>query len=42
MGLVGNFGSSIVFETSDRRILTFSGMSQKISGKCAKHGVIED
>ena len=40
MGLVGNFGSSIVFETSDRRILTFSGMSQKISGKYAKHGVI--
>lgn len=40
MGLVGNFGSSIVFETSDRRILTFSGMSQKISGKYVKHGVI--
>lgn len=40
MGLVGNFGSDIVFETSDRRILTFSGMSRKISGKYAKHSVI--
>lgn len=40
MGLVGNFGSSIVFETSDQRILTFSDMSRKISGKYAKHSVI--
>ena len=37
MGLIGNFGSRIVFETSDRRILTFSGMSKKVSGK---HSVI--
>lgn len=40
MGVVGNFGSRIVFETSDRRILTFSGMTQKVSGKYAKHTVI--
>ena len=33
MGLIGNFGSRIVFETSDRRILTFSGMTRKVSGK---------
>ncbi len=39
MGVVGNFGSRIVFETSDRKILTFSGMTQKISGKYAKHSV---
>lgn len=39
MGMVGNFGSSIVFETSDKKILTFSGMSQKVSGKYAKHSV---
>ena len=40
MGMVGNFGSRIVFETSDRRILAFSGMTQKISGKYSKHSVI--
>lgn len=39
MGVVGNFGSRITFETSDRKILTFSGMSQKVSGKYAKHNV---
>lgn len=39
MGMVGNFGSRIVFETSERKILTFSGMTQKISGKYAKHSV---
>lgn len=40
MGMVGSFGSRIVFETSDRRILTFSGMTKKVSGKYAKHSVI--
>lgn len=40
MGVVGNFGSKITFETSDRKILTFSGLTQKISGKYAKHTVI--
>ena len=40
MGVVGNFGSRIIFETSDRKILTFSGLTQKISGKYAKHSVI--
>ncbi len=40
MGVVGNFGSSIIFETSDRKILTFSGMTQKISGEYAKHSVV--
>lgn len=40
MGMVGNFGSKIIFATSDRKILTFSGMTQKISGKYAKHSVI--
>lgn len=39
MGVVGNFGNSIIFETSDRKILTFSGMTQKVSGKYAKHSV---
>mgnify|MGYP000343398336 FL=1 len=36
----GNFGSRIVFETSDRKILTFSGLSQKVSGKYSKHSII--
>lgn len=40
MGVIGNFGSRIIFETSDRRILTFSGMTQKISGKYANHNVV--
>ncbi len=39
MGMVGNFGNRIVFETSDRKILTFSGLTQKVSGKYAKHSV---
>lgn len=40
MAVVGNFGSKITFETSDRKILTFSGLTQKVSGKYAKHSVI--
>ncbi|MCM1124279.1 MAG: phage tail protein [Eubacterium sp.] len=39
MSVIGNFGSRITFETSDRKILTFSGMTQKVSGKYAKHTV---
>lgn len=39
MAVIGNFGSRIIFETSDKKILTFSGMSQKVSGKYAKHSV---
>lgn len=40
MGAIGNFGSRIVFETSDQRILTFIGMTQKISGRYSAHTVI--
>lgn len=40
MSIIGNFGTRIIFETSDRRILTFSGMTQKISGQYAKHSII--
>lgn len=40
MGMVGNFGSKIVFETSDRKILTFSGLTKKVSGEYAKHSVV--
>lgn len=40
MGMIGHFGNSIVFETSENHILTFSGMTQKISGKYSKHSTI--
>lgn len=40
MGVIGNFGSRITFETSDSRILTFSSMTKKMSGKYAKHSVV--
>lgn len=40
MGTIGHFGSHIVFETSDRRVLTFSRMTQKVAGKYSKHSVI--
>lgn len=40
MGAIGIFGNRIVFETSDRRILTFSGMTRKITGKYSKHNII--
>ncbi len=40
MGVIGNFGSTITFKTSDRKILTFHNMTQKVYGKYAKHSVI--
>lgn len=40
MGAIGIFGNRIVFETSDRRILTFSNMTRKITGKYTKHNII--
>ena len=39
MGVIGNFGSRIIFETSDRKVLSFTNMSQKITGKYAKHNM---
>lgn len=40
MGMVGNFGSRIIFEVSENKVLTFSGLTQKVSGNYAKHSVI--
>ena len=37
MGQIGNFGSLIVFETSDRRILTFSGFNKQVGANYAEH-----
>ena len=39
MGVIGNLGSRIVFETSGQKALTFSSMTQKVSGKYARHSV---
>lgn len=41
MGKVGNLGKQIVFETSDARILTFHGMSQKVSGRWSNHDIMK-
>lgn len=40
MGMIGNFGSRIVFEVTDKRVLTYNGMTRKVSGKYAKHSVV--
>ena len=40
MALVGNLGSLITFEVSSNKVLTFSGMNRKVSGRWAEHQVI--
>lgn len=40
MALVGNLGSFIIFEVSSNKVLTFSGMSRKVTGRWAEHQVI--
>lgn len=40
MGRIGNFGNHIIFETSDRKILTFSGFAQKVSAQWSSHNII--
>lgn len=37
---IGNIGKRIVFETSDSRILTFTGFNKTVKGRWAKHEVI--
>lgn len=37
---IGNIGSSIIFETSDSRILTYSNLTLTAKGRWAKHDVI--
>ena len=37
---IGNLGKGIVFETSDKKILTFNDFNQKVSGRWSKHDVI--
>jgi len=40
MATIGSWGSTLVFSTSDRRILTFSDFTRKTSSEWAKHGRI--
>lgn len=40
MGVIGNFGSWIVFEVSDQSVITFSAMTQKVTGKYSKHSAV--
>lgn len=37
--MVGKFGD-IVFETSDKRILSFKGFKQTVSGRWSRHSII--
>lgn len=37
---IGNLGNLIVFEVSNKKILTFNGMTQTVSGRWATHDVI--
>lgn len=37
---IGNIGTDIIFETSDSRILTYTGFSRTIKGRWAKHEII--
>lgn len=37
MGKIGNLGKSIVFSTSDSKILNFSNFKQAVSGRWATH-----
>lgn len=37
MAVIGSFGKTITFETSDKRILSFKGFKREISGRWASH-----
>lgn len=37
---IGNLGKLIIFRTSDKKILTFTGFTQKVSGKWQEHARI--
>ena len=38
---IGNWGKTIVFKTSDKRILTFQNFNRQVTGKWAKHTAIK-
>lgn len=37
---IGTLGKNLIFETSDKRILTFSGMTREVSGRWTEHEVM--
>lgn len=38
--MIGYFGKQIIFETSDKKIMTFDGLKMDIASRYAKHDVI--
>ncbi len=38
--MIGTFGTALVFEVSDSRVLTFSGMTREISSRWTNHEVM--
>lgn len=38
---IGNWGKTIVFKTSDKRILTFQNFNRQVTGKWTKHTAIK-
>lgn len=40
MAQIGNLGKLIVFEVSSKKVLTFHGMTQTVSGRWTAHNVI--
>lgn len=40
MATIGNWGSAIKFQTSDKRILTFKNMKYNFSARISKHNMI--
>ncbi len=40
MALVGHFGKQIVFEVSDKRVMTLNSLTQKVTGTWSSHKTI--
>ena len=38
--MIGTFGTALVFEVSDSRVLTFNGMTREVSGRWTDHEVM--
>lgn len=38
--MIGTFGTSLIFEVSDSRVLTFKGMTREVSGRWTDHEVM--
>lgn len=40
MGEIGHFGKDLIFVTNDKKILTFDGLTQKVSARWSTHNII--